>query len=192
MIASINGPISYIGEDHLVITVGGLGLKVYIQKNLIPNTRIRQMVTFWTHLVVREDLLAIYGFETNEQKDIFVMLLGVSGIGPKSAMSIVSNISIDQIRKAVLNNQPELLSTVPGVGNKTAQKIVLFLHGKISTADTLGSVFYNSEADTEVLQALTALGYSVLEAQSALQSIPKDASMDVGERIKISLQFLSK
>lgn len=192
MIASITGKASFIGEDHLVISVGGIGLKVFAAKTLLVGVKTSQSISLFTHLIVREDLLALYGFESSQQRDLFIMLTNVSGIGPKTGLAILSNLSIDQIKQAVINNQPEILSRVPGIGSKTAPKIVLYLQGKFSAADTLAGLSGNTEIDTEVLQALTNLGYSVLESQAALQSIPRDTPSDVETRLKMALQYFTK
>lgn len=192
MIASITGQASYIGDDHVVISINGIGLKVFAPGLLLSQLKIGQSISLYTYLVVREDLLALYGFESAQQRDLFVMLIGVSGIGPKTGLAILSNLTIDQIKKAVIENHPEILSRVPGIGGKTAPKIVLFLQGKFSDSEILKGLSTNSEVDTEVLQALTNLGYSVLESQAALQSIPRDAPEDVESRLKLALQYFAR
>jgi Holliday junction DNA helicase RuvA len=117
------------------------------------------------------------------------MLLGVDGVGPKVALSVLSTMTLDAIQRAIFADEAELLSRVPGVGKKTAQKMALHLKDKLKPLDGLKQVALMSDADSEVLAALTALGYSVVEAQSAIQSIPKDASKDAEERLRIALQY---
>jgi Holliday junction DNA helicase RuvA len=112
----------------------------------------------------------------------------VDGVGPKVALSVLSTLTIDAIQRAIFSDEPDLLSRVPGVGKKTAQKIALYLHDRLKPSDTLARVAAMSDVDSEVLAALTALGYSVVEAQSAIQSISKDAPQDVEERLRIALQ----
>lgn len=192
MIVSLTGQTSYLGQDHVVISINGVGFKIFAPKPLLAQMKIGQPISLFTHLVVREELLALYGFETIQQRDLFTILINVNGIGPKTGLAIISNLSIDQIKGAVVSNQPEILSKVPGIGGKTAAKIVLSLQGKFSDADTLGSLGMNTDVDTEVLQALTNLGYSVLEAQTALQSIPRDTPQEVEIRLKQALQYFSK
>jgi Holliday junction DNA helicase RuvA len=192
MIASITGQASYVGEDHVVVSISGIGLKVSTPKTLLTQIKIGQQISLFSYLVVREDLLALYGFETMQQRDLFTLLISVNGIGPKTGLAILSNLSIDQIKRAVINNQPEILSKVPGIGSKTAPKIILYLQGKFTDSDTLQSLSGNTDVDTEVLQALTNLGYSVLEAQSALQSLSRDAPQEVETRLKSALQYFSK
>jgi len=115
----------------------------------------------------------------------------VDGVGPRVALSVLSNTTLEAIQRAVFNEDPNLLGRVPGVGKKTAQKIVLYLHDRLKPTDMLEKVASMSDADSEVLAALTALGYSVVEAQSAIQSIPKDAPDDVEERLRQALQQFS-
>jgi holliday junction DNA helicase RuvA len=137
---------------------------------------------------VREDDWKLYGFETQADRDLFNLLLGVDGVGPRTALAVMSGTSLDLLQRAVFGDDPDLLGRVPGVGKKTAQKIVLYLHDKLKPGDTLKAVASMSDADSEVLAALTALGYSVVEAQTAIQSIPKDAPQAVEERLRLALQ----
>ena len=142
-----------------------------------------------THLVVREDLLALYGFESSDEKQLFLQLLGVDGVGPKLALSIISNLSIDNIRRAVLNEQPEFFSRVPGVGKKTAQKILIHMQGKI-VGGLEGEISHRiSQVEDQVLEALVGLGYSIVEAQSAIQSIPRDTPDTVEDKLRTVLQY---
>ncbi|HNQ95316.1 MAG TPA: Holliday junction branch migration protein RuvA, partial [Anaerolineales bacterium] len=138
---------------------------------------------------VREDALTLYGFESQADRDLFNMLLGVDGVGPKVALSVLSTMTLDAIQRAIFADEAELLSRVPGVGKKTAQKMALHLKDKLKPLDGLKQVALMSDADSEVLAALTALGYSVVEAQSAIQSIPKDASKNPEDRLRLALQY---
>ena len=133
----------------------------------------------------------MYGFETKTDRDLFVTLLGVDGVGPRTALAVMSGTTLDVLQRAVFGDEPDLLGRVPGVGKKTAQKIVLYLKDRLKPSETLQAVAAMSDADSEVLAALTALGYSVVEAQTAIQSIPKDASQDVEERLRLALQQFS-
>jgi Holliday junction DNA helicase RuvA len=190
MIASIEGAVSQIGPDFLVVKNHGLGFKVNVPKTLINDVDLYKEVNLHTYLLVREDALALFGFQTASDRDFFVLLLGANGVGPRTALSIISILSMDMIRKAVASDQPEIFSHVPGVGKKTAQAILLHLQGKIATSeeDILGTI---KEVDTEVMDALTALGYSVVEAQAAMQMIPRDAPKDIETRIKLALQYFA-
>jgi holliday junction DNA helicase RuvA len=192
MIASVEGEIIGIGETSIVVRVGGsVGLQVYVPKPLCARLRMMEHVFVFTHLIVREDLLALYGFETEQEREYFNLLLGVDGVGPRLAMSVLSTLSIDAIRRAVGSEQSEVFTRVPGVGKRTAQKILMHLQDKINSGDILELAGASVVGiDESVLEALTSLGYSVVEAQSAIQSIPRDAPKDdVEERLRIALSY---
>jgi len=194
MIATVEGEVIGIGDSYLIIRVGGVGLQVFAPTPLRSRLRMMERIFLYTHLIVREDLLALYGFETEQEREYFNLLLGVDGVGPRLAMSVLSTLSIDAIRRAVANEQGEVFSRVPGVGKRTAQKIQLHLQDRIKVGDMLEMVAGAGVAgvDESVLEALTALGYSVVEAQSAIQSIPRDAPKDdVEERLRLALQYFS-
>ena len=189
MIAMLTGKISAIQADGVILDVQGVGFEVYISKSVLPDLEIGRLLTLFTHMVVREDLLALYGFASTEEKLLFLQLLGVDGVGPRLAMAILSSLSIDNIRRAVLNEQAEFFARVPGIGKKTAQKILIHMQGKI-TGDLSGELSHRtSEVEDQVLEALVKLGYSVVEAQTALQSIPRDTPDTVEDKLKTVLQF---
>ena len=189
MIATLRGEISQIEENALIVEVGGVGMRVFVPAPMRTNAKAGEVIFMFTHLVVREDALTLYGFESQADRDLFNILLGVDGVGPKVALSVLSTLTIDAIQRAIFADEAELLSRVPGVGKKTAQKMALHLKDKLKPLDGLKQVALMSDADSEVLAALTALGYSVVEAQSAIQSLPKDASKDAEERLRIALQY---
>jgi holliday junction DNA helicase RuvA len=143
----------------------------------------------FTHLVVREDALTLYGFESQADRDLFNILLGVDGVGPKVALSVLSTLTLETIQRAIFAGEEELLGKVPGVGKKTAQKMALHFKDKLKPTDALAKIAALADYDSEVLAALTALGYSVVEAQAAIQSLPKDAPKDVEERLRVALQY---
>jgi Holliday junction DNA helicase RuvA len=189
MISSLLGELQQKEENVLVVAVGGVGLRIAVPRGLAERLNVGEKVFLHTHLVVRENDLSLYGFESAEDRKLFTTLLGVDGVGPKVALSVLSTLTLDAIQRAVFSDEPDLLSRVPGVGKKTAQKIALYLKDRLKPADALARVAAMSDTDSEVLAALTALGYSVVEAQSAIQSIPKDAPQDVEERLRIALQY---
>lgn len=191
MIASLSGNISEVSSDSVVIQLGGLGLRVYVPTAIRSSHVVGDHLDLHTYLVVREDVLNLYGFESCEERDFFVLLLGVNGVGPRTALSILSTLNPDSIRRAVVSEQSDIFSRVPGVGKKTAQKILLHLQGRIHGDDTLGASSPLNEVEAEVLAALTGLGYSVVEAQTAIQAIPKDAPLDVETRLRLALQYFS-
>jgi Holliday junction DNA helicase RuvA len=188
MIATIRGEITQIEENAVVIEGSGIGLRVFVPAPLRTRMQVGEATLLHTHLVVREDAWNLYGFETKADRDLFLLLLGTDGVGPRTALAVMSGTTMDLIQRAVFGDDPDLLGRVPGVGKKTAQKIVLYLHDRLKPSDTLQQIAAMSDADSEVLAALTALGYSVVEAQTAIQSIPKDAPDDVGERLRFALQ----
>ena len=193
MISSLRGLIQQTSPDSLVIDVGGVGLKVFVPTSVFEHVDgVGKMVFLHTHLIVREDALTLYGFASEEQRSLFETLLGVQGVGPKLALAVLSFVSPDNLRRAVGQEQPELLDRVPGVGKKTAEKIVFHLKDKFGPGLPLGATAPITDLDTDVLGALTALGYSVVESQAALQSIPKDAPKDVEERVRLALQYFAK
>jgi Holliday junction DNA helicase RuvA len=191
MIASISGKVTSIEKDSLVVDLGGVGFQVFVPAPLIDRLHIGESVFLHTSLIVRQDALTLYGFETRENREYFGLLLSVNGIGPRLALAVLSTLNPDAIRRAIFHEQAEIFSRVPGVGKKTAQKILLTLQDKIQAAEGLEPVARISEADTEILEALTTLGYSVVEAQAALQSIPRDAPQDVEARLRLALQYFS-
>ena len=192
MIASISGEVTGITSDGLVISLGGLGLHTLVPVPLRSRLHPGESISLHTYLVVREDALSLYGFETLEERDFFVLLLGVNGVGPRTAIAILSVLSTDAIRRGVVSEQADVFARVPGVGKKTAQKILLHLQGKIRAESPLGIVAGMAETDTEVIDALTSLGYSIIEAQTAVQAIPKDTPQEVETRLRLALQYFAR
>jgi Holliday junction DNA helicase RuvA len=191
MIASLSGKILHKEKDSLIINLSGVGLQVFVPAALSDKSAPGDTLFLHTHLVVREDSLTLFGFETHEEKDFFSLLLGVSGIGPRLSLAALSTLSPDAIRRGVFHEQPEVFSRIPGVGKKTAQKILIHLQDKIQAVDDLGPVGSMTDTDTELLEALVVLGYSVVEAQAAIQYLPKDAPEDLEVRLRLALQYFS-
>lgn len=192
MIASLCGKIQAKLPERIIVSVGNFGISVYVPGYLAEQATIGEEIFLHTHLIVREDLLALYGFTERQQLEMFELLLGVNGVGPRSALMVVTVLSPDVIRRAVLHEQPEVFARVPGIGKKTAQKILITLQDRIAREPQLGPVTEMGDVDTEVLAALTSLGYSVVEAQSAIQSIPKGEGKDVEARLRLALQYFTK
>jgi holliday junction DNA helicase RuvA len=192
MIASLNGTIIQRETGSLVLEVGGVGLQVHVPASLCEQVHLGERLLLHTYLVVRQDALTLYGFESLDGREIFTQLLTVNGVGPRVAMSILSALEPDTIRRAVFHEQIELLSRVPGVGKKTAQKILLQLQDRMKAVEGLEPITAISEADSEVLDALTSLGYSVVEAQAAIQHIPSGTPEDVEERLRMALSYFAR
>ena len=189
MIATVRGEITQIEDNALVLEVSGVGMRVFVPKLLLNKFSTGEIVLLQTHLIVRETELSLYGFETASDRQLFLTLLGVDGVGPKLALSVLSTMTLDAVQRAVFSDEPDLLSRVPGVGKKTAQKMQLYLRDRLKPASGLEKFASMTDTDSEVLAALTALGYSVIEAQSALQSIPKDAPDDVEQKLRLALGY---
>lgn len=189
MIATLRGEVSQIEDNAIIVEVGGVGLRVFAPAPVRTNAKAGEIIFLFTHLVVREDALTLYGFESQADRDLFNTLLGVDGVGPKVALSVLSTLTLDSIQRAIFADEADLLGKVPGVGKKTAQKIALHLKDKLKPADALARVAALADYDSEVLAALTALGYSVVEAQAAIQSIPKDAPKETEERLRLALGY---
>jgi len=188
VIASILGEIQAIRKDSLVIQVGGVGFCVYVPNSLLNGSlHVGQTVELYTHMCVRENDISLYGFRTPEEEQIFGTLLGISGIGPRLALSILSALPPESLRTAIAQGDVSLLTRIPGIGPKTAQRLLFNLREKIG--DLSEPQLPPSQEDTEVLNALTALGYSISEAQRALAAIPQDVQ-GLDERILAALRFL--
>jgi Holliday junction DNA helicase RuvA len=180
-----------VDHDSLVLGLGGLGLRVFVPAPLRDRLRPGEEIFLHTCLVVRQEALTLYGFEARDERDLFVLLLEVNGVGPKLALSVLSTLSPDAIRRAIFHEQAEVFSRVPGVGRKTAQKIMLQLQDRIPAVTGLERAIEFTDVDAEVLSALTTLGYSVVEAQAALQSVPRDTAQDVETRLRLALQYFA-
>jgi Holliday junction DNA helicase RuvA len=191
MISILHGNVVSQEVDGIIVDVNGVGYHVLVPNGLRDSLQPGENVYLYTRLIVREDAWTLCGFETREGREIFDLLHSVNGIGPRLAISILSTLSPDIIRRAVFNEQAEIFSRVPGIGNKTAQKIVLHLQDRLPSGGGLAPLEKISEVDTEVLAALTALGYSLVEAQAALQYIPRDTPEDVETRLRIALQYFA-
>jgi Holliday junction DNA helicase RuvA len=189
MIATLRGEIAQVEENALILEVGGVGLRVFVPAPLRTRTKAGEALMLYTHLIVREDALTLYGFESPAERELFSTLLGVDGVGPKAALSVLSTLTLDAVQRAVFADETEVLNRVPGIGKKTAQKMAIHLKDKLKPMDTLASVAAMTDRDGEVLAALTALGYSVVEAQAAIQALPKDAPEDTEERLRMALQY---
>jgi len=192
MIATLRGEITQVEENAIVIETGGIGLRVFVPKPLLARSKPGEAAFLFTHLVVREDDWKLFGFELQGDRELFISLLGVDGVGPRTALAVLSTLNLETVQQAVFNNEPDLLNRVPGVGKKTAQKIVLYLHDRLKPVGGLEKIASLSMVDSEILAALTALGYSVVEAQTALQSLPKDSPEGVEERLRLALQQFTR
>ena len=192
MIAHIRGSIEFVGKDNLIVNVGNVGLRVYVPAATRDFASVGKIIDLFTHLHIRENEWTLFGFPSQEELELFELLLGVNGVGARTALAVLGAASPEQLRSAIAHEQPEVLTRVPGIGPKTAKSIIFHLKDKMGIAAPGAQIAYLSDADTEVIAALTGLGYSIVEAQTALASLPRDASQDVEERIRLALNYFAK
>jgi Holliday junction DNA helicase RuvA len=191
MISRISGVLWEKGEGYVVIRAGGVGFQIEVPSNVVDQVGgLEQPLELFTHFHVRENRLALFGFLTREKRSLFELLLDISGVGPTVALSLLGTISPDALRQAVLQDEPGLLTRVPGIGTKTAKKIIFNLKDEVIPAEGRPTPLL-TDADTEVIAALTELGFSLVEAQSALQNLPQDEDIPVEERIRLALSSLA-
>lgn len=190
MIASIEGIIRAKQKDTLIVVVNGIGYQLHVSESTIRQARDGENIALHTSLVVREDSLTLYGFQTASEREIFEIITTVSGVGPRLGLAILSTMSVDNLRNAIASERDDLLTRVPGIGKKTAKKIVLELKDKFLSRDTIPIDDFTDDVNADVMDTLTALGFSVIEAQKAIQSLPPDTPPEVEERVRLALQQL--
>ncbi len=193
MISSLHGRVAAKGDSYFVVDVGGVGFKVFVAASSLDRLGgVGQEISLFTHMHVRENELALYGFESPEQLQLFELLLGVSGIGPKVGLRIVSIMSAETLREAIATGDAAMLTRVPGIGKKTAERVMVDLKDKLGVS--LGFVSYPAltNADAEVISALTSLGYSVTEAQAALRSLPPEGDLQLEDKVRLALQYFAR
>lgn len=192
MIASLTGTVTITGKDSVVILVGGVGFRVSVPQTVLDSlVEVGQDVTLHTHLHVRENELALYGFGSEEDLALFRLLLGVSGIGPKVALSVLSFLPTDRLQSAIAQDDVAVLARVPGIGPKTAKKLVFDLKDKIAVKAVPGQpppAF--TVADADLVAALTTLGYSLAEAQQAIRALPHEP-LPLEERVRLALVYFA-
>jgi len=192
MISRLTGTIIDISEKYVVIDVGGVGYKVYCASDTLASLSQDTQVSMYTYLAVREDALDLYGFGSMQEKNFFEMLISVSGIGPKSALGILSTTSTDTLAQAIGTGDTSYLTKVSGIGRKTAEKIVLELRDKMrANVDTKKDNSGTLRAESDIIEALKALGYSQNEARETLKEIPQTIT-GTNERIREALKILGK
>jgi Holliday junction DNA helicase RuvA len=192
MIARLRGTCLAVRVPNVVIDCNGVGYRVACSQAALDRCEVGRPAELHTHLVVREDEWLLFGFGSEDEVTLFQQVIGVQGIGPRTGIAMLTKLAPDALRSAIANGQVDTLSRVPGVGKKTAEKIVFALKGKLGGMDALptsGTVPLTSQ-DTEVIAALTSLGYSVVEAQAALAAIPRDEKLDLEEKIRRALSSL--
>ncbi|MCI5585407.1 MAG: Holliday junction branch migration protein RuvA [Lachnospiraceae bacterium] len=201
MIAYLKGTLEETGEDYLVLEVNGIGYQVKTPGRVLEAVSgIGSTIKLHTYTYVREDTLALYGFLTRDDLSMFQLLLGVSGVGPKGALGILSLFSAGELRMAILSQDAKAIAKAPGIGAKTAQRMLIDLKGKVSFEDTFGGTQEEvakamtgdnySQARNDATEALTALGYSASESLKAVSAVAITEEMDSEAILKAALKKL--
>ena len=196
MIDQISGKIISINDNYVVLGVGGLGIKVNISANFASKLVNEDLITLVTYLNVREDALDLYGFKNDSERNLFLMLISISGIGPKLAVSILSGVELEELKSNILSGDIKSLTSIPGVGAKTAKRIIIELKDKLSKTTTTELGFeddYSSNISKDVLSALVGLGYSESMATEVIKRInPAKSDKSIESLIKESLKILNE
>lgn len=195
MLAYIKGTITDIGSDEIIVETGGVGFLVFTSSQATTRLTKNQQAIIYTHLNVREDDMSLFGFLTKEERSVFRMLINVSGVGPKSALSILSCLSVDELRMAVLSDDYKAIAKTNGIGPKTAQRLIIELRDKFHLEDVLDSYEENTtdtsvpeDLISEAAMALSSLGYSNVEALRAIKKVPNSEGMTVEQLLKAALK----
>lgn len=190
MIAGVKGKIEILGNNYIVIDTGGISFQVFVPTSTLSKVgEIGHEAKLYTHLHVREDNLSLYGFNTPRDLLLFETLITVKGIGPKLGLAMLSALDVEQLTMAIAGGDANLLTAVPGVGKKTAERIVLELKDKIGSTWMLTQDMEAMRGNSEVVAALTSLGYSVSEATRAVSSLPSSTQISLEEKIKLALHY---
>jgi len=192
MISSLRGHILECADKYVVIDVGGLGYKAFVTDATLHTLSNSTEATLWTHLAVRETALDLYGFISKKERDLFELLITISGIGPKSAINILSLVDAGTLASAIRTGSTSHLIKVSGIGRKTAEKIVLELKDKLGAIDNTPTSELRAEmsSDADTIAALVSLGYEAGEARDALKQIDKTIT-DTGAKVKATLKMLN-
>lgn len=192
MIVGVNGRLEAAGADWVHVAVGGVVLQVSVPANAIGSMgAVGDPVSLHTLLRIRDEQPTLYGFPDEASSQLFTMLTGVSGVGPRLALALLSALDAGSLQVAIASGDATALAGAPGVGRRTANRIILELRGKIDDIDSEGAVVGVS-LDGEVLSALAALGYSAAEAKTAIDAIPNADDLSVEDRIRLALQQFAR
>jgi Holliday junction DNA helicase RuvA len=193
MIAGIEGALESLGTDSAIIKVGGISFQVYLSSRSLDTLGVvGGRVKLHTHLHWKEDTVVLYGFAARDELDLFKMLTSVSGIGPRLALAMLSNLSPDELASAIVNDNIDLLTHVPGVGKKTASRVMLELKSKLEKGWGGMMVTYPTEDTAKVIAALTNLGYSASDAARAAAALSASSDISLEEKVRMALRHLAK
>jgi len=191
MIASLHGKLETLGVDWAVIDVNGVGFQVYMPTSTLSTlSSIGEEVHLHTSLVMREDSATLYGFGTAGELELFQILTSVSGLGPRLALAMLSAMSVEQVSMAIATGNTELLTVIPGIGKKMAERLVLELKDKISAGLISAPATSLAPGNAEVIAALTSLGYSIAEASRAVSTLPS-SDLSLEEKVRLALQYFT-
>ncbi len=192
MIASLHGTVESLGSDWAIINVNGIGLQVYMPTSTLSILgTIGKEVHLNTHLVMREDSITLYGFASANELELFQTLIGVSGLGPRLALAMLSAMSVEQVTMAIATGNTDLLTVVPGIGKKMSERLVLELKDKIGAGLLATPAAQLAQENSDVLAALTSLGYSASEASRAVATLPASSKLSLEEKVKLALQYFA-
>jgi Holliday junction DNA helicase RuvA len=192
MIEIIKGEVVGKGELYLILQTGGVGLKVWTPRSVSLSIEMGEIAQLFTDLILRENDINLYGFTDIKARDLFRSLIKVNGVGPKASLSVLSFLSVQDVYQAVQLKDFQQFVRVPGIGNKTAQKIIIYLHDKLEPILEGMQFDQTGNFNSELIEALVGLGYSVVEAQTCIQSLPTDAPDDLEEKLRLALKYFSK
>ena len=198
MISKISGKLVSLNEGFVVIELGGLGIKVNMSTSSIRNFKLNEIISLVTHMHVREDALDLFGFINESSKKLFLMLISISGIGPKLGMTILSGIEPEKLKTCIISGDVKTLTSISGVGTKTAKRIIIELKDKFSRADN-ENLGFNDEKDSEIfnniLNALISLGYRETESKKVIEKLsilnPEQNNKKIETLIKEALDLLN-
>ncbi len=192
MIASLHGKLESLSSDGAIINVGGIGFQVYMPTSALSTLGvIGEEVKLHTYLHLREDNVALYGFASTDELGLFQNLISVSGLGPKLALAMLSAMNIERLTMAIATSSADLLTEVPGIGKKMANRLILELKEKIGAGWITTPAVQLAEENAEVVAALTSLGYSVSEATRAVASLPSDTKLSLEDKVKQALAYFT-
>ncbi len=194
MIAAVEGTLELRNTDSVIIKVGGISFQVYLPASSINKLGpVGKQVQLHTLLHWKEDSVVLYGFLTQEEREFFKMLTSVSGIGPKLGMAMLSSLNPEELASAILSSDVDLLTQVPGVGKKTASRVVLELKSKLEKGwGGLVVSYHPAEDSDKIIAALTGLGYSAADAARAIAAIPPSTELSLEDKIKLALRNLAR
>ena len=190
MIAGLHGKLESLGNDWAIINVGGISFQVYMPTSTLNTIGVvGEDVRLHTHLYLREDNATLYGFASAEELGLFQTLIGVSGLGPRLALAMLSSMTLEKLAIAIANGSIELLKEIPGIGKKMAERLILELKDKIGAGWITTPTTQLTQENTDVLAALTSLGYSTSESTRAVSTLPLSSDLSLEEKVKLALQY---